>query len=831
MDKNQDSEFTSSNENQHGQMEKRNGFNGKANLKMIEDEINEEELPPHNENNKNKENNIDFAKCISNKNQVNINRNGKNNFDLSEDINIKNTHITNITNINNESFHYFQKGEIGKKIHNFDKDQNEVIPTLHSNNFIRNLDHNTNKARNNNNNQHISSVKEYTDLQNNNMKQQNNNPPKESYNSVFENINSTDQNNTIPQSTNASYVHQTTPIIFSCDSNTQQHNDYNSDFSKKDSFGYSNTNSFADNEHLNLKNASLNADKNDFEVFNKERLLDSHTLNTNSHFEATETQQNSRKHSKFETEDTFLFSSQKNLQNSLCNQQLENRNAQTYSSYNFLDQNGVINNHGNTKFSEFNNLDTTLTSSNGSQNIDFTQENISDNVKVYGPFSSYQSINIQNTTSEFNHNPAQNYKTNILYNSPNGNKHNVTQNFFGDFAQVSKKNEKLSQEKTLNHRKTSLNSQNIPQAQNRMCETRVNQTLNPDYPIQHINNFSLGNPHNAICINDKLTDKGNYTLSAEYNQQQYYGRSEQISNQIYTQKLLEPHEGDTETTDIFNLYAQNANPSENIFSAITEDTAINECPIGIKFNQIQINNHDRKKSNETNTSTKTFEQTCTHETEDMQSQSYIESISENISSHKILKKKRGRKPKPCLIPQEKNTPSRKKSSKIASNTHKSGFATPSIEEKALYFYNKETIMITNPDIRPFINKNHAIECLLPYHLCYDPIKRNVSHKDIDHNKIKNLSTQIRDICYKFVESDINEENVSVSLLQTEAVKYIYEESCSKVTNKRFNLRFKKPTFNDGKVTFGIYGSDEHCFKLKIKVDDAFLRHYKAQIKK
>lgn len=130
------------------------------------------------------------------------------------------------------------------------------------------------------------------------------------------------------------------------------------------------------------------------------------------------------------------------------------------------------------------------------------------------------------------------------------------------------------------------------------------------------------------------------------------------------------------------------------------------------------------------------------------------------------------------------------------------------KERILHFLNKDQFQILYPEIRPFKNKKHAIECLLPYHLFGNYEDENVLEHEsgIDTD---NLLDRIRNA---FVNAS-SRDSIVVDILKLEEAKY----KLARMKTEK-DLRRKSA----GKVRFKIF--NKGSIKIRLKIDGEMLKN-------
>lgn len=99
--------------------------------------------------------------------------------------------------------------------------------------------------------------------------------------------------------------------------------------------------------------------------------------------------------------------------------------------------------------------------------------------------------------------------------------------------------------------------------------------------------------------------------------------------------------------------------------------------------------------------------------------------------------------------------------------------SPNRKEKVLSFVEKDIFLVKNYESNPFKNKNHAIECLLPYHifqLIPDDIKFRGS--DIDINLNQEIGTLISKVNKMASDINIKDLGFTAQLLLYHEQRYI-----------------------------------------------------------
>lgn len=129
------------------------------------------------------------------------------------------------------------------------------------------------------------------------------------------------------------------------------------------------------------------------------------------------------------------------------------------------------------------------------------------------------------------------------------------------------------------------------------------------------------------------------------------------------------------------------------------------------------------------------------------------------------------------------------------------------KERILHFLNKDQFQVLYPEIRPFKNKKHAIECLLPYHLFSEYEEEDVLEyeSNIDTNS---LLDRIKNA---FVKSS-NKDSIVVDILKLEEAKYYLSKMESQKESMKMSI---------GKIRMKIY--NKGSIRIRMNVDEEMLK--------
>lgn len=148
------------------------------------------------------------------------------------------------------------------------------------------------------------------------------------------------------------------------------------------------------------------------------------------------------------------------------------------------------------------------------------------------------------------------------------------------------------------------------------------------------------------------------------------------------------------------------------------------------------------------------------------------------------------------------------------------------KEKILAFIEKDIFVLNNYETAPFKNKNHAIECLIPYHifnLTVDDIKFRGSDVQIDIGK--ELSIMKEKIKSMMEDSPLECDGFTPQLLLYHEQRYLNSIAQQSKTEQQASK--KKKHVIDRKLLkikiprtplYRVYGNS---FKLRIKTDRKF----------
>lgn len=175
----------------------------------------------------------------------------------------------------------------------------------------------------------------------------------------------------------------------------------------------------------------------------------------------------------------------------------------------------------------------------------------------------------------------------------------------------------------------------------------------------------------------------------------------------------------------------------------------------------------------------------------------------------IVPKKRGRKKKEISVENiDKLVESVPKNGRVSVEVVKRGRKKLNLKEepkrhvskkeRILHFLTKDQFQILYPDLRPFKNKKHAIECLLPYHLLQG-YKDDITYVSKDNQWDLGVLDRIVD------KMGIGDDNIVLDVLRCEEIKYL-EYKTSKLGN-----RVRE---DNGKVKITVLST-----RIKIKVNE------------
>ncbi len=114
------------------------------------------------------------------------------------------------------------------------------------------------------------------------------------------------------------------------------------------------------------------------------------------------------------------------------------------------------------------------------------------------------------------------------------------------------------------------------------------------------------------------------------------------------------------------------------------------------------------------------------------------------------------------------------------------------KKKVLNFVEKDIFIVNNYESAPFKNKNHAIECLIPYHIFQvmtDDLKFKGS--DIDISIEKELNTLVKHVEDVIVDTAHLEDGFTPQLLLYHEQRFInsvvHQNKSSAISNKKKNF--------------------------------------------
>ncbi|KAK1350839.1 hypothetical protein CWI37_1369p0020 [Hamiltosporidium tvaerminnensis] len=157
-------------------------------------------------------------------------------------------------------------------------------------------------------------------------------------------------------------------------------------------------------------------------------------------------------------------------------------------------------------------------------------------------------------------------------------------------------------------------------------------------------------------------------------------------------------------------------------------------------------------------------------------------------------------------------------------------------EKILSFLCKEQYQLTNPDLHPFINENHAYECLLPYHIYSLPLYEDLlffnSREDPTLlDRTVNLMDEFENILLNFYDEIDFEPDIIVDLLLIEEDRYIFNKLHTFLDKlneeEEINEREIKYNISRSKRRKGWKSEPEDIsFKIKLKLNTEEIQNYK-----
>lgn len=147
--------------------------------------------------------------------------------------------------------------------------------------------------------------------------------------------------------------------------------------------------------------------------------------------------------------------------------------------------------------------------------------------------------------------------------------------------------------------------------------------------------------------------------------------------------------------------------------------------------------------------------------------------------------KRGRKKKPVSVETQKKARKPKQEQEQKKAVSK--------RDKIGYFLSKDHFQILYPETRPYKNKKHAIECLLPYHI--------FDNDEVAIDVTADNEQQLQKICddvmqkYKQCKEKYNEskqkcDNIVLDILKTEELKYFVYRAQKKLENAEQGTKTK-----------------------------------------
>lgn len=146
------------------------------------------------------------------------------------------------------------------------------------------------------------------------------------------------------------------------------------------------------------------------------------------------------------------------------------------------------------------------------------------------------------------------------------------------------------------------------------------------------------------------------------------------------------------------------------------------------------------------------------------------------------------------------------------------------KSKVLSFVEKDLFIVNNYESAPFKNKNHAIECLIPYHVFQvmaDDIKFKGSDIDIDLNgEMAILTAKLEKLIERM--ASFNDEGFTAQLLLYHEQRYInslIQQNKPPVTKKKKSPQLKSTSIRIPKAKgLFVYGKPS-SIHIKRKMDD------------
>ncbi|KAM0685855.1 hypothetical protein COBT_002930 [Conglomerata obtusa] len=283
----------------------------------------------------------------------------------------------------------------------------------------------------------------------------------------------------------------------------------------------------------------------------------------------------------------------------------------------------------------------------------------------------------------------------------------------------------------------------------------------------------------------------------------------------------------------------NAENSTDTFNKLNNTGIDKKINLDINDNLKEINKEYNKELIErvTENSLLTIKKVTTENIENLNATFDFSASNEPIK----IPKKRGRKKK---IVDENSIPAKRGRKKKSEMTAVTSSVIKTIKEepvkkivnkkdKVTHFLNKDQFQILYPEDRPFKNKKHAIECLIPYHTLGDFLYEDLQYfaaddfeelEDVNSYRFKELCKKYNENMIKFDNNYHTENNLVIDILKTEEIKFKCYKAKRKIDddklfgNRRNNVKIKliynEIEKDDYKIYFKIDRDYFNCIRKK-----------------